>query len=41
MSPQKEINLWFLQGSKFIFFASQVNFISSFIERLNAKDASE
>ena len=38
ISPQNEINLWFLLGSKFIFFASQVNFISSFIERFNAKE---
>ena len=37
MSPQNEINLWFLLGSKFIFFGSQVSFISSFIERFNAK----
>ena len=38
ISPQNEINLWFLLGSKFIFFASQVNFIYSFIERFNAKE---
>ena len=37
MSLQNEINLWFLLGSKFTYFASQVNFISSFIERFNAK----
>ena len=38
MSLQNEINLWFLLNSKFIYFASQVKFISSFIERFNAKE---
>ena len=37
MSLQNEINLWLFLDAKFIFFVSHVNFISSFIERFNAK----